>query len=120
MRPFFALLFLPLMACGQTCDLVGTFVGTFAGDLSGDVHIEVLEDKETGMADLALTLTTADTELYGAALITCTDGQFALQLVDADGNPIGDFGGLLGSGGGDGDWTFDSGESGTWEATEEE
>lgn len=92
---------------------------TYAGDLSGDVNIEVVEDSK-GMAELALTLTTDDTEIYGSALVTCTDGQFALQLVDTDGNPLGDLSGLLGASGGDGDWTFETGETGTWEVTAEE
>jgi hypothetical protein len=104
---------------GTTCALVGQLAGLFSGDVEGDLLIDVVENADDPtMADVAVTLTTADLEAFGSAQILCEDGQISLQLETADVSDFGDFAGTLSEGGGDGDWSFTTGESGTWSVAE--
>lgn len=122
MRRLWVLMLLPFSACDSSvsCELVGKLVGTFSGDASGDLVIEVVQSKDDpSMADLTVTLTTPDLEAYGAAVVTCDGGEFDLTLETADTSSLGDFAGSVAAKGGDGSWSFSSGESGTWEAAAE-
>jgi hypothetical protein len=116
---FWILPLLSLSACSPsvTCDLVGSLVGTFVGDASGDLVIDIVQSKDDPTAaDLTVTLTTPDLEAYGSAVITCDGGDFDLNLQTNDNTDFGDFGGTMGTGDGSGDWTFTTGETGTWSA----
>jgi hypothetical protein len=109
------LAFLP--GCKQLiCPLVGLFVGSFAGDASGDVEIEVAENaNDEDMADVSVRLSTPELSVYGDAVITCDDGMFNAMLVTDDTPDFGDFSGNLNEMDGDGEWSFNTGEVGTWQ-----
>lgn len=112
--------------CGQlTCPLLGLFAGRFAGDREGELTIDVMENPDDpDKADTEIRLTAPPLDIFGSAVIDCEDGMLSTRLeMNEDGTAIdfGEFSGLLGKDGlGDGEWSFNSGEMGTWELDREE
>jgi hypothetical protein len=112
---------LSLSACSekQACALLGDWEGAFYGDEEGDLVISLVDSDTPDEAILQVTLQGAGGAVAdGTSTISC-DGndQFQLELENVDdGTRLGDFGGKMGTDGtGEGDWSFDSGEAGTWD-----
>lgn len=100
---------------GSLCSLLGTFAGAFEGSLEGTLDAVIEEDPDNSdVADVSLTLTGNGSVFSGVAKVNCTDGELVLDLTDVDGASVGDVTGLIGEGTGHGDYTFVSGEVGTW------
>jgi hypothetical protein len=114
-----AFLLLPLLSgCNKACAIVGDIAGIFEGDLSGDLSVSVVESKADGMADLTINLSTDTLSPFGSAEITCEGGAFNVTLQTADVPDFGTLSGDLSDGLGSGEWSFTSGETGTWSAGE--
>ena len=108
---------LVLSGCSDVCPVLGDFVGLFTGDAEGDLVISVAESDEKGMADLEVRLTTPGLEAFGSAVITCDGGAFSVGLETVDISDFGDFSGTLDEAGASaGEWSFTTGEVGTWSA----
>ena len=108
---------LVLSGCSNVCPVLGDFVGLFAGDAEGDLVISVAESDEKEMADLEVRLTTPGLEAFGSAVITCDGGAFSVSLETADISDFGSFSGDLDEGDASaGEWSFSTGEVGTWSA----
>ena len=100
----------------QICALLGSFSGVFEGDASGTLEALITEDPDDAeMADVNLTLTSANGLFEGAAKVRCTDGELILDLTDVEGVKVGDVTGSIEEGTGHGDYGLLTGETGTWE-----
>lgn len=107
-----------LPGCGALCPLVGFFAGRFAGDVEGDVEVDVMEGETEDEADVQIRLT-PDLDLgvapFASAVISCDDGMFMATLETTEDVDFGEFLGSLTEEAGDGHWSFQSGEAGTWD-----
>ncbi len=114
-----ALILAPLVlltGCSDVlCPLLGEFGGRFIGDAEGDVEIDIVAGEDEGMAEASLRLTAPPLDVFGAAVIDCDNGMFSARLETVDNPDFGDFSGLLDEDLGSGEWSFATGESGTWD-----
>lgn len=113
-------LVVPLLAflpgCSVLCSLLGQFAGQFEGDAQGDVMIEVMENPDDEeMADVEIRLSAPPLDVFGSAVVSCDDGKFSAKLETEDNPDFGDFEGFLRENAGDGEWSFNTGEQGTWD-----
>ena len=115
MHRLLPLAFLGLTACGNVCDLIGSYTGTYEGDANGNVTLAITDDK----GDTLITVQLAGDLAAGASgTVGCTDGTFDYSLTDADGATVGDISGTVDSTqSASGDFTTTDGGSGTWSAT---
>lgn len=105
----------------QICALLGDWKGAFYGDAEGDLVISIIDSDTPDEAIIQITLkggADLTTIAEGTGVIGCTDGEIALDLVNADDEVIGDFAGTINDDGSSeaGEWHFATGESGTWDA----
>ena len=114
-----AVLVLPLLfltGCKDViCPLLGEFGGRFTGDAEGDVMIDVVEGESEEEAEASIRLSAPPLDVFGTAVIDCDMGMFSARLETEDNPNFGDFSGLLQDSDGSGEWSFFSGESGTWD-----
>lgn len=119
MRKAAVLLLLPVLGltgCQEIlCPLIGEFGGRFTGDAEGDVMIEVVEGMDEEDAEASIRLSAPPLDVFGSAVIDCDMGMFSARLETVDDPDFGQFSGLLGQSDGTGEWSFASGESGTWD-----
>ena len=113
------LLLLPvvgLTGCQEIlCPLIGEFGGRFTGDAEGDVMIEVVEGMDEEDAEASIRLSAPPLDVFGTAVVDCDMGMFSARLETADNPDFGEFSGLLQESDGSGEWSFFTGESGTWD-----
>ena len=99
---------------------MGTHVGSYDGALAGEVTLTVSRVDEANLVEVKLgggpgvVLATAELESESARAGGCSDMVFDGDLVDDTGAAIGRFEGALTTTTGQGTWSFDSGEEGTW------
>ncbi len=103
--------------CGALCPLLGFYVGKFAGDAEGDVEIDVMEGESEDEPDVEIRLTAPGLEPFGSAVINCDEGMFSAKLETTENADFGSFIGSLTEQAGDGEWSFNTGEMGTWDIT---
>lgn len=97
------------------CPLLGEFGGRFVGDATGDVSIDIMAGEEDEMAEASIRLSAPPLDVFGSAVVDCDNGKFSARLETNDNPDFGEFSGLLGEEAGEGEWSFASGESGTWD-----
>ncbi|MEM6994082.1 MAG: hypothetical protein AAF721_26450 [Myxococcota bacterium] len=108
--------FVLLTGCSDVlCPLLGEFGGRFVGDAEGDVNIDVVAGEDEEMAEASIRLSAPPLDVFGTAVIDCDMGMFSARLETTDNPDFGEFSGLLGEDLGEGEWSFASGESGTWD-----
>jgi len=114
-----AVLLVPLLAltgCQEVlCPLLGEFGGRFTGDQQGDVMIDVVAGEDEEDAEASIRLSAPPLDVFGTAVVDCDMGMFSARLETVDNPDFGEFSGLLGESDGTGEWSFFTGESGTWD-----